>query len=84
MDWSREARFGVLPTALQIMRSVERMLPTQAAPVATPYVAAAATFPWAGVPADAGKYRFEARAMGAAPKTQDLTLVGNTALDFNF
>jgi hypothetical protein len=55
-----------------------------AAPVATPYVAAAATFPWAGVPADAGKYRFEARAMGAAPKTQDLTLVGNTALDFNF
>jgi hypothetical protein len=55
-----------------------------AAPVATPYVAAAATFPWAGVPADAGKYRFEARAMGAAPKTQYLTLLGNTALDFNF
>ncbi len=55
-----------------------------AAPVATPYVAAAASFPWTAVPADAAKYRFEARALGAAPKTQDATLVGNTVLDFSF
>ena len=55
-----------------------------AMPVMTPYVAAATSFTWAGVPADAAKYRFEARATGATPKTQDLTLVGDTPLDFSF
>ena len=55
-----------------------------AAPVATPYVAAATSFPWTGVPADAAKYRIEARAAGATPKTQDLTLANDTLLDFSF
>lgn len=55
-----------------------------AAPVATPYVAAATAFIWTGAPLDGGRYRFEARAMGSAPKTQDLTLTGNTQLDFSF
>ncbi|MDR7295965.1 hypothetical protein J2X16_001304 [Pelomonas aquatica] len=55
-----------------------------AAPVATPYVANATAFAWTGVPADAAKYRFEARAVGATPKTQDLTLTGDALLDFSF
>jgi hypothetical protein len=55
-----------------------------AAPVATPYVAAATAFMWTGSPLDGGRYRFEARALGMTPKTQDLTLTGNTSLDFSF
>lgn len=55
-----------------------------AAPVMTAYAASATSFTWTGTPADAAKYRFEARATGATPKTQDLTLVGDTPLDFSF
>jgi hypothetical protein len=36
MDWRREARFVVLPSAVQMKRSEARMLPTKALPVATP------------------------------------------------
>lgn len=55
-----------------------------AAPVLTPYAAAPATIAWTSTPADATKYRFEARAVGATPKTQDQTLTGDTVLNFEF
>ena len=55
-----------------------------AAPVLTPYAAAPATIAWTSTPADAAKYRFEARAVGATPKTQDQTLTGDTVLNFEF
>lgn len=55
-----------------------------AAPVLTPYVASATSFAWTGTPADAAKYRFEARAGTMSPKTQDATLAGDTALNFDF
>ncbi len=56
-----------------------------AAPVLTPYAAAPTAFTWTSTPADAAKYHFEALAMGVAtPKTQDLTLVGDTVLNFDF
>lgn len=55
-----------------------------AAPVLTAYAAAPAAITWTSTPADAAKYRFEARAVGTAAKTQDLTLVGETLLNFDF
>ncbi len=55
-----------------------------AAPVTTPYAASATSFTWSGSPVDAAKYRVEARASGATPKTQDLTLSGDALQDFSF
>lgn len=55
-----------------------------AAPVLTPYAAAPATITWTSTPTDAAKYRFEARAGSATPKTQDQTLTGDTVLNFDF
>ncbi len=55
-----------------------------AAPVLTPYAAAPATINWTSTPTDAAKYRFEARAGSATPKTQDQTLTGDTVLNFDF
>lgn len=56
-----------------------------AAPVLVPYMASATSFVWSSTPADAAKYHFEARASGVTtPKTQDLTLTGDTVLNFDF
>jgi hypothetical protein len=56
-----------------------------AAPVLTPYVASATAFTWTSTPADAAKYHFAALASGVTtPKTQDLTLTGDTVLNFDF
>lgn len=56
-----------------------------AAPVLTPYVASATSFTWTSTPADAAKYHFAALASGVTtPKTQDLTLTTDTALNFDF
>lgn len=55
-----------------------------AAPVLTPYAAAPATITWTSTPTDAAKYRFEARAGSATPKTQDQTLTGDAVLNFDF
>jgi hypothetical protein len=55
-----------------------------AAPVMTAYATSPTTITWTSTPADAARYRFEARAVGAGPKTQDLTLTGDTVLNFDF
>lgn len=55
-----------------------------AAPVLTPYAASPAAISWTSTPADAAKYRFEARAGSVTPKTQDQTLTGDLVLNFDF
>lgn len=55
-----------------------------AAPVLTAYAASPTAITWTSTPADAAKYRLEARATGTAAKTQDLTLTGDTVLNFEF